>query len=115
MTAVTVTLKTTVRDATLMISALREAAVLAHDRAKSGPPAERVKLRVAQPAPVRVGRHAGGGIEVTAYPAPVGKWWLAYDNGEVWPCEVLGPMIVGHWRVKPVRSRTGRRGRARRA
>lgn len=37
-------------------------------------------------------------------PAPVGRWWLTYDDGAVWPCEVLGPTVffVGHWRVRAV-------------
>jgi hypothetical protein len=30
------------------------------------------------------------------------RWWLAYDNGEVWPCEVIGPSLVGHWHVRPL-------------
>lgn len=34
---------------------------------------------------------------------PVGRWWLAYDDGAVWPCDVVGP---GGWpgtiRVRPV-------------
>jgi hypothetical protein len=24
---------------------------------------------------------------------PVGNWWLAYDNDEVWPCDVLRPCV----------------------
>lgn len=28
-------------------------------------------------------------------------YWLAYDNGEVWPCGVLSPAICDHWTVIP--------------
>ena len=34
-------------------------------------------------------------------PAPEGRWWLAYDDGTVWPCEVEGPGIASHWFVIP--------------
>ena len=35
--------------------------------------------------------------------APVGRWWLAYSDGSVWPCEVLGPSVMpGYWRVRPM-------------
>jgi hypothetical protein len=27
---------------------------------------------------------------------PVGRWWLAYDDGAVWPCDVLS---VNHFAV----------------
>lgn len=40
---------------------------------------------------------------MTNLPAPVGRWWLAYDDGTVWPCEVIGPSAFpGHWSVRPV-------------
>lgn len=35
--------------------------------------------------------------------APHGRWWLAYDDGAVWPCEVLDVGIFpGYWAVRPV-------------
>jgi hypothetical protein len=28
-------------------------------------------------------------------------WWLAYDDGTVWPCEIVGPTIFpGHIQVR---------------
>lgn len=32
----------------------------------------------------------------------VGHWWLTYDDGAVWPCEVLRPSIAGQWVVCPL-------------
>jgi hypothetical protein len=31
---------------------------------------------------------------------PVGSWWAAFDNGEVWPVEVLSVNMFGT-RVRP--------------
>ena len=33
---------------------------------------------------------------------PVGCWWLAYEDGCVWPVEVLRPAIAGQFWVLPV-------------
>jgi hypothetical protein len=38
---------------------------------------------------------------MTGVAEPVGRWWLTYDDGAVWPVEVTGPAIAGHWRVVP--------------
>jgi hypothetical protein len=35
-------------------------------------------------------------------PAPVGNWWLAYEDGTVWPCEVLAFGIMFMVEVRPV-------------
>lgn len=36
-------------------------------------------------------------------PSPVGKWWLVYEDGCVWPCEVLSPVVFpGYWLVRPI-------------
>lgn len=34
--------------------------------------------------------------------SPVGRWWLAYDDGTVWPIEIIAPSMIGEWRVRPV-------------
>lgn len=39
---------------------------------------------------------------MSAISPPVGRWWLTYDDGTVWPCEVLGTIFPGHWRVRAV-------------
>jgi len=34
---------------------------------------------------------------------PVGRWWLAYPDGTVWPCEVVHATgWPGVWTVRPI-------------
>jgi hypothetical protein len=33
--------------------------------------------------------------EFRAYDDPVGSWWGAYENGEVWPVEVIASNLFG--------------------
>jgi hypothetical protein len=40
-------------------------------------------------------------MNAPSIPAPSGRWWLAYDDGAVWPCEVRRSFFPGHWTVVP--------------
>lgn len=31
---------------------------------------------------------------------PDGQWWLTYDDGTVWPCEILRPALGNQWVVR---------------